>query len=167
MGSTRTFVESYILFTCITNQILALCTIHPRSVDGLEKLFEDSGKKVPLAHAQRVFLAQQVWQCGRRGAKLAHMQLHQSNFALGVMTSKNCASPSCFMLHYQASPLSSLVNIPPPLARMFSQQHPKAPEAYVARGGFWQGCRHQPDWTNKMREFMSLAAQWHKERQRW
>jgi hypothetical protein len=36
-------------------QILALCTIHPlRSVNGLEKRFYDSGKKVPPAHAQRV-----------------------------------------------------------------------------------------------------------------
>jgi hypothetical protein len=33
------FVENHLLFTCITNQILALYTIHPRSVDGLEKLF--------------------------------------------------------------------------------------------------------------------------------
>ncbi len=40
---------------CITNQILALCTIHPLSVDGVEKLVEDSGKKVPPAHAQRVY----------------------------------------------------------------------------------------------------------------
>jgi hypothetical protein len=38
-GSTRKFVENHLLFTCITNKILALCTIHPRSVDGLEKLF--------------------------------------------------------------------------------------------------------------------------------
>jgi hypothetical protein len=38
-GSTRKIVENHLLFTCITNQILALCTIHPQSVDGLEKLF--------------------------------------------------------------------------------------------------------------------------------
>jgi hypothetical protein len=27
LGSTRKFVENHLLFTCITNQILALCTI--------------------------------------------------------------------------------------------------------------------------------------------
>jgi hypothetical protein len=36
LGSKRKFVESYLLFTCITNQILAL---HPRSMDGLEEPF--------------------------------------------------------------------------------------------------------------------------------
>jgi hypothetical protein len=39
LGSTRKLVENHLLFTCINNQILALCTIHPRSIDGLEKLF--------------------------------------------------------------------------------------------------------------------------------
>jgi hypothetical protein len=38
-GSTRKFIENHLLFTCITNKILALCIIHLRSVDGLEKLF--------------------------------------------------------------------------------------------------------------------------------
>ncbi len=54
------------------------------------------------------------------------------------------------------SPSSYLVdNSPLPLARHFSQQHPKVHKACVARGGFLQGCRHQPDWTNKFREFVS------------
>ncbi len=44
-GSTRKFVENHLLFTCTTNKILALCTIHPQSIDGLEKLFSDSRKK--------------------------------------------------------------------------------------------------------------------------
>jgi hypothetical protein len=39
LGSTRKFVENHLLYTCATNQILALCTIHPRSIDGLAKLF--------------------------------------------------------------------------------------------------------------------------------
>ncbi len=56
LGSTRKFVENHLLFTCITNQILALCTIQ-RSVDGLEKL---SGKKVPPAHVQRVYLEEPI-----------------------------------------------------------------------------------------------------------
>ncbi len=55
LGSTRKFVQNHLLFTYIANQILALCTIHPRSIDGLEKLFKDSRKKVFPAHAQRVF----------------------------------------------------------------------------------------------------------------
>jgi hypothetical protein len=38
-GSTRKFVENHLLFTSIANQILALCTIHPRSVDELDKIF--------------------------------------------------------------------------------------------------------------------------------
>jgi hypothetical protein len=38
--------------------------------------------------------------------------------------------------------------------RHFSQQHQKAREACVAKGGFWQGCRHQPDQMNKFREFL-------------
>ncbi len=32
-GSSRKFVENHLLFTCITNKILALCTIHPWSVE--------------------------------------------------------------------------------------------------------------------------------------
>jgi hypothetical protein len=36
LGSTRKFIENYLLFTYITNQILAL---HPWSVDGLEEPF--------------------------------------------------------------------------------------------------------------------------------
>jgi hypothetical protein len=28
LGSTRKFVENHLLFTCITNKILALCTYH-------------------------------------------------------------------------------------------------------------------------------------------
>jgi hypothetical protein len=55
-GSTRKFVEKHLLFRCITNQILALCTIHPQSVVGLEKLFQGSVRKVPPAHVQWVFL---------------------------------------------------------------------------------------------------------------
>jgi hypothetical protein len=54
LGSTRKLVENHLLFMCITNQILALFTIHPRSIDGLEKLFKDSEKKIPPAHAHRV-----------------------------------------------------------------------------------------------------------------
>jgi hypothetical protein len=47
-------------------------------------------------------------------------------------------------------------NTPPPLVRHFSQQPPKVCKACVARGGFWQVCRHQPKWTNKFREFVSF-----------
>ncbi len=36
LGSTRKFVENYLLFACITNQILAL---HLQNVDGLEEPF--------------------------------------------------------------------------------------------------------------------------------
>jgi hypothetical protein len=36
LGSTRKFVENYLLFTCITNLILA---IHTQSMDGLEEPF--------------------------------------------------------------------------------------------------------------------------------
>jgi hypothetical protein len=42
LGSTRKFVEIYLLFTFITNLILV---IHTQSVNGLEEPFEDSGKK--------------------------------------------------------------------------------------------------------------------------
>jgi hypothetical protein len=40
LGSTRKFVKIYLLFTCISNQILALST----------------WKKVPPDHAQQVYL---------------------------------------------------------------------------------------------------------------
>jgi hypothetical protein len=36
LGSTRKFVKNYLLFTCITNLILAL---HTQSVNGLEEPF--------------------------------------------------------------------------------------------------------------------------------
>jgi hypothetical protein len=50
LGSTRKVVEIYLLFTCITNLILAL---HMQSVNGLEKPFYlRQWKKVPPAHAQ-------------------------------------------------------------------------------------------------------------------
>ncbi len=39
LGSTRTFVENHLMFTCITNKTLALCTIHVQSIEGQEKLF--------------------------------------------------------------------------------------------------------------------------------
>ncbi len=42
LGSTRKFVEIFLLFTCITNLILAL---HTQSVNGLEEPFQDSGEK--------------------------------------------------------------------------------------------------------------------------
>jgi hypothetical protein len=42
LGSTRKSVEIYLLFTCITNLILA---IHTQSMNGLEEPFKDSGKK--------------------------------------------------------------------------------------------------------------------------
>jgi hypothetical protein len=35
----KKIIENHLLFMCITNQSLALCTIHPQSVDGLKKLF--------------------------------------------------------------------------------------------------------------------------------
>jgi hypothetical protein len=41
LGSTRKFIETYLLFTCITNLILA---IHTQRVNGLEEPFQDSGK---------------------------------------------------------------------------------------------------------------------------
>jgi hypothetical protein len=36
LGSTRKFIEIYLLFTCITNLVLAL---HTQSVNGLEEPF--------------------------------------------------------------------------------------------------------------------------------
>jgi hypothetical protein len=43
LGSTRKSVEIYLLFTCITNLVLAIQT---QSVNGLEEPFEDSRKKI-------------------------------------------------------------------------------------------------------------------------
>ncbi len=52
LGSTRKSVENYLLFMCITNQILA---IHTQSVNWLEEPFLRQRKKVTPAHAQRVY----------------------------------------------------------------------------------------------------------------
>jgi hypothetical protein len=57
LGLIRKCVESYFLFTCITNQILA---IHPRSMDGLEELFQEGRKKVPPAHTWQVYLEEPI-----------------------------------------------------------------------------------------------------------
>ncbi len=50
-GSTRKFVGIYLLFTCITNLILALHT--EREWAG--GTFRRQRKKVPPSHAQRVY----------------------------------------------------------------------------------------------------------------
>jgi hypothetical protein len=41
-GSTRKYVQNYLLSTCISNLILA---IHTQSVNGLEEPFQDIGEK--------------------------------------------------------------------------------------------------------------------------
>jgi hypothetical protein len=54
LGSTRKFVENYLLFMCITNQILAL--VHtPVERGWVGGTFLDSGKEMPPAHMQRVY----------------------------------------------------------------------------------------------------------------
>jgi hypothetical protein len=50
LGTTRKFIENYLLFMCITNQILAL---HLRSVGWVN--ISKTAEKVPLAHVQQVF----------------------------------------------------------------------------------------------------------------
>jgi hypothetical protein len=55
LGSRRKFVENYLLFTCITNQILAL---HPWSV-GWRNLSK-TAEKNPPAHAQQVHLEEPI-----------------------------------------------------------------------------------------------------------
>ncbi len=56
VGSTRKFViENYLLFTCITNQILALCT--PVECGYVGGSFLDSGKEAPPAHMQWVYFS--------------------------------------------------------------------------------------------------------------
>jgi hypothetical protein len=55
-GSTRKFVEIYLLFMFITNLILAL---HTQSVNGLKEPFPRQWKEAPLAHAQQVTVLKQ------------------------------------------------------------------------------------------------------------
>jgi hypothetical protein len=50
LGSTRKFVENYLLFTCITNQILALQMWSM----GWRNLSKTAEGKIPPAHMQQV-----------------------------------------------------------------------------------------------------------------
>jgi hypothetical protein len=52
VGLSRKFVENYLLFLCITNQI---CELKWQSM-GWRNLSKDSKKKGPSAHAHRMFL---------------------------------------------------------------------------------------------------------------
>jgi hypothetical protein len=50
LGATRNFVQNYLLFTCISNLILA---IHMQSMNDMRNLLRQ-WRKVPPAHMQRV-----------------------------------------------------------------------------------------------------------------
>jgi hypothetical protein len=53
-GSTRKSVEIYLLFTCITNLILAIHTLAER--EWARETFLRQRKKKPPAHAERVYV---------------------------------------------------------------------------------------------------------------